>query len=73
MHSLTQIGLGAEAWAFVPGVKYGSWWAAMIVVVSGILALIANNKYVCGHHFNIAGQYFTSYMISFLSGSRCSS
>lgn len=41
---IIQIGVGSEVWAFVPGVKYGSWWAAMIVVASGIVALIANNK-----------------------------
>jgi len=39
-----QIGVGAEVWAFVPGVKYGSWWAAMIAVVAGIVAVIASNK-----------------------------
>lgn len=41
---ITQIGIGAEVWAFAPGNKYGSWWAAMIAVVSGIIAVIASNK-----------------------------
>jgi hypothetical protein len=41
---IVQLGVGAEVWAFVPGVKYGSWWAAMIVIVAGALALVANNK-----------------------------
>jgi len=41
---LVEIGVGAEVWSYLDGVKYGSWWAAMIVVVSGVLGLVANNK-----------------------------
>mmetsp|Transcript_5123 Transcript_5123/g.11354 ORF Transcript_5123/g.11354 Transcript_5123/m.11354 type:complete len:265 (+) Transcript_5123:97-891(+) len=39
-----ELGVGAHTWAFVPNDRYGSWWAAMFVIIAGGIAVVATTK-----------------------------
>lgn len=41
---MIELGVGANVWNLVTNDKYGSWWAAMFVVIAGAIAVFATEK-----------------------------